>query len=100
MLKGPLITRIHHLYTAGLNPQQACHLIVWLPVCTQITAKVTELIICELLWLNYSNPESPLNIYVHSIGTQTQYHQVGSVFSHDVHFSVLCHISQSLHVVV
>lgn len=45
-------------------------------VLLQITAKVSELIISELLWLNYSNPESPLNIYVHSIGTQTQFHQV------------------------
>lgn len=31
---------------------------------------VTELIISELLWLNYSSPEKPVYVYINSIGTQ------------------------------
>ncbi|EIE20612.1 hypothetical protein COCSUDRAFT_10544, partial [Coccomyxa subellipsoidea C-169] len=32
---------------------------------------VTELIISELLWLNFSYPEKPVYVYIHSIGSQT-----------------------------
>lgn len=32
---------------------------------------VTELVISELLWLNYNNPEKQIYIYLNSIGTQT-----------------------------
>lgn len=32
---------------------------------------VTELVISELLWLNYNNPEKPIYVYLNSIGTQT-----------------------------
>lgn len=32
---------------------------------------VTELVISELLWLNYNNPEKQIYVYLNSIGTQT-----------------------------
>ncbi|CAL5229134.1 g12405 [Coccomyxa viridis] len=32
---------------------------------------VTELVISELLWLNFSSPEKPVYVYLHSIGSQT-----------------------------
>lgn len=32
---------------------------------------VTELVISELLWLNYNNPEKRIYVYLNSIGTQT-----------------------------
>ncbi|KAK9819673.1 hypothetical protein WJX72_000952 [[Myrmecia] bisecta] len=32
---------------------------------------VTELVISELLWLNYSNPEKQIYVYINSIGSQT-----------------------------
>jgi len=32
---------------------------------------VTELVISELLWLNYANPEKPVYVYIHSMGSQT-----------------------------
>jgi ATP-dependent Clp protease protease subunit len=32
---------------------------------------VTELVISELLWLNYSSPEKPVYVYLNSIGSQT-----------------------------
>jgi hypothetical protein len=32
---------------------------------------VTELVISELLWLNFSYPEKPVYVYLHSIGSQT-----------------------------
>lgn len=32
---------------------------------------VTELVISELLWLNYSNPEKPVYVYLNCIGSQT-----------------------------
>ena len=31
---------------------------------------VTELVISELLWLNYSSPEKPVYVYLNSIGSQ------------------------------
>ncbi len=38
--------------------------------------QVTELVISELLWLNYSNPEKPVYLYLHSMGSQTPDGQV------------------------
>lgn len=32
---------------------------------------VTELVISELLWLNYNNPEKPVYVYINSTGSQT-----------------------------
>lgn len=40
-------------------------------MCLQLVPAVTELVISELLWLNYSNPEKPVYVYLHSIGSQT-----------------------------
>ncbi len=41
-------------------------------VCSaQLVPAVTELIISELLWLNFSYPEKPVYVYIHSIGSQT-----------------------------
>jgi len=34
---------------------------------------VTELIIAELLWLNYDSPQKPLYLYINSTGSQTRY---------------------------
>lgn len=36
----------------------------------QLVPAVTELIISELLWLNYSSPEKPVYVYLNSIGSQ------------------------------
>eukprot|EP00873_Tetraselmis_striata_P002683 jgi/Tetstr1/422947/TSEL_013726.t1 len=36
-----------------------------------LVPSVTELIISELLWLNYNNPEKPVYLYINSIGSQT-----------------------------
>ena len=37
----------------------------------QLVPQVTELVISELLWLNYANPEKPVYVYIHSMGSQT-----------------------------
>lgn len=37
----------------------------------QLVPAVTELVISELLWLNYNNPEKQIYMYLNSIGTQT-----------------------------
>ena len=37
----------------------------------QLVPAVTELVISELLWLNYVNVEKPVYLYVHSQGSQT-----------------------------
>ncbi len=37
----------------------------------QLVPAVTELVISELLWLNFSYPEKPVYVYLHSIGSQT-----------------------------
>ncbi len=37
----------------------------------QLVPAVTELVISELLWLNFSAPEKPVYVYLHSIGSQT-----------------------------
>jgi len=36
-----------------------------------LVAAVTELVISELLWLNYSSPDKPVYIYINSAGSQT-----------------------------
>lgn len=45
-------------------------------VVAQLVPQVTELVISELLWLNYSNPEKPVYLYLHSMGSQTPDGQV------------------------
>ena len=42
---------------------------MWLSM--QLVPAVTELVISELLWLNFSSPEKPVYVYLHSIGSQT-----------------------------
>ena len=37
----------------------------------QLVPAVTELVISELLWLNYSAPDKPVYVYINSIGSQT-----------------------------
>ena len=37
----------------------------------QLVPAVTELVISELLWLNFSSPDKPVYVYLHSIGSQT-----------------------------
>jgi len=37
-----------------------------------LVPSVTELVISELLWLNYNNGEKPVYLYINSIGSQTQ----------------------------
>lgn len=36
-----------------------------------LVPQVTELVISELLWLNYSNQQKPVFVYINSIGSQT-----------------------------
>lgn len=36
-----------------------------------LVASVTELVISELLWLNYNQPEKPVYVYLNSIGSQS-----------------------------
>ncbi|CAG9463399.1 unnamed protein product [Pedinophyceae sp. YPF-701] len=36
-----------------------------------LVPQVSELVISELLWLNYSNPEKPVYLYLNSTGSQT-----------------------------
>ena len=45
-------------------------------VCMQLVPAVTELLISELLWLNYSGQDKPVYLYVNSIGSQTADGQV------------------------
>ena len=35
-----------------------------------LVASVTELVVSELLWLNYNQPEKPIYIYINSLGSQ------------------------------
>ena len=42
-----------------------------------LVASVTELVISELLWLNYNQPEKPVYIYLNSIGSQQNMESVG-----------------------
>lgn len=37
-----------------------------------LVPQVTELIISELLWLDYASPKKPVSLYVHSTGSQTE----------------------------
>ena len=36
-----------------------------------LVPSVTELVICELLWLNYDQPDQPIYLYINSTGSQT-----------------------------
>ena len=36
-----------------------------------LVPSVTELVISELLWLNYANPEKPVYVYINSTGSQS-----------------------------
>lgn len=36
-----------------------------------LVASVTELVISELLWLNYNQPEKPVYLYLNSVGSQS-----------------------------
>jgi len=36
-----------------------------------LVAEVTELVVSELLWLNYAAPDKPVYVYVQSTGSQT-----------------------------
>jgi len=36
-----------------------------------LVPQVTELVISELLWLNYTQPTKPVSLYIHSTGSQT-----------------------------
>ena len=38
------------------------------PLRLQLVQQVTELVISELLWLNYANPEKPIYVYINSTG--------------------------------
>lgn len=38
---------------------------------SQLVPSVTELVISELLWLNYASPEKPVYVYLNSTGSQT-----------------------------
>jgi ATP-dependent Clp protease protease subunit len=38
--------------------------------CVQLVPAVTELVISELLWLNFHNPEKHIYVYLNSMGSQ------------------------------
>lgn len=42
----------------------------------QLVPAVTELVISELLWLNYANRDKPVYLYVNSVGSQTPDNEV------------------------
>ena len=42
----------------------------------QFTPKVTELVLAELFFLSIDRANQPINVYVHSFGTQTPNKQV------------------------
>ena len=44
----------------------------------QFTPKVTELVLAQLFFLSIDRANKPINVYVHSFGTQTPNKQVGS----------------------
>lgn len=44
----------------------------------QLVPAVTELVISELLWLNYANRDKPVYLYVNSVGSQTPDNEVKS----------------------
>lgn len=37
---------------------------------SQLTSQVTELVVGELLWLNYAGGDKPINLYINSVGSQ------------------------------
>jgi Clp protease len=42
-----------------------------------LVASVTELVVSELLWLNYNQPEKPIYLYINSLGSQKEQQAVG-----------------------
>lgn len=42
-----------------------------------LVASVTELVVSELLWLNYNQPEKPVYMYINSLGSQKEQQAVG-----------------------
>lgn len=42
---------------------------------TEIVPAVTELLIAELMWLDYDNPSKPVYFYINSPGTQNEKHE-------------------------
>jgi ATP-dependent Clp protease protease subunit len=43
---------------------------------TPLTAKATEILVGELLWLNFANPNSPINVYINSTGSNNNMGEV------------------------
>mmetsp|Transcript_35595 Transcript_35595/g.100742 ORF Transcript_35595/g.100742 Transcript_35595/m.100742 type:complete len:336 (-) Transcript_35595:178-1185(-) len=71
-------TRVTTKMSAGAGPGQAPpdlpSLLLDGRICyigMPLVPSVTELVISELLWLNYSSPEKPIYLYINSIGSQT-----------------------------
>lgn len=52
------------------------YFLIILFVFLQLVPSVTELVISELLWLNYDKPEQPVYLYINSVGSQTPDGQV------------------------
>lgn len=64
------IALLHSQVLAEPSPQRMCVL--------QFTPKVTELVLAELFFLSIDRANQPINVYVHSFGTQTPNKQVRS----------------------
>lgn len=45
----------------------------------QIVPAVTELVVAELLWLDYDNPTKPIYLYINSPGTQVRHRLLGAL---------------------
>ena len=63
---SPVLLDIHaelQLVDVCMHPKHPCFGL-------QLVPAVTELVISELLWLNYSAPEKPVYVYLNSIGSQ------------------------------
>ena len=50
---------------------------------------VTELVISELLWLNYSSRDKPVYLYVNSVGSQTPDNEVSLLLCHIVSLRIV-----------
>jgi hypothetical protein len=42
-----------------------------------LVASVTELVVSELLWLQYADPQKPIYMYINSIGSQEDFQAIG-----------------------
>ena len=69
---------------------------------TQLVPQVTELVISELLWLNYSSPERPIYLYVQSTGSQTHPDNQAVAFDTEAHaiIDTLAYIRPDVHTLV